>query len=308
MIEDQTDTQTSKLVADFIIIGAAKSGTSTLYRYLAKHPQVCFSEEKEPCFYDTNVAWKNGWDWYAKLWKKREPGQLLAEGSTNYTFHPHVPNAPELIKEHAPNTKFIYMMRHPISRTFSHYAHRQTKELFPGKPFTLDILAFADIDPLILDCSDYYKQIQRYLTLFPKEKILFCFIDEMIQNPRSFTQKVCRFLEIDDEINLTSEGKLIDNNGSKHRHDKLRSHITEPLRKIPLIRSIAYSLPQPCRDFAYKMIKKTSYSKTMHKAFNPIQMTDQHITHLLDRFKDGNNQLADFLNVDLSHWNKRPKK
>ncbi|MBL4702507.1 MAG: sulfotransferase domain-containing protein [Phycisphaeraceae bacterium] len=302
-----TPTHLVKLVPDFLIIGAAKSGTSTLFRYLDKHPQVCFSTDKEPCFFDINTAWDNGWDWYAKLWDDRQEGQLLAEGSTNYTFYPHVPTAPQLIKEHAPNCKLIYMMRHPVSRTFSHYAHRQTKELFPGKPFEHNVLEFAKIDPLILDCSDYYKQIQRYLSLFPQKQILFCFIDEMIRDPRSFTQKVCRFLNLDDKIDLTEQGKIVDNKGAKHRDGKLRYYTTEPFRKNPVIRKIAYALPQPCRTLAYNLVQKTSFGKKMQQSFNPLPMSEQHVSVLLDRFKEGNEQLANFLNVDLSHWDKPPK-
>lgn len=308
MNDTATSVQSVKLVPDFLIIGAAKSGTSTLYRYLDKHPQVCFPWEKEPCFFDVNVAWNKGWDWYAKLWENRKEGQLLAEGSTNYTFYPHVPNAPELIHEHAPNCKLIYMMRHPVSRTYSHYAHRQTKELFPGKPFEHDVLEFARIDPLILDCSDYYKQIQRYLALFPREQMLFVFIDEMIKDPRSFTQKVCRFLNIDEQIDLTQEGEIVDNKGSQHRDGKLRYYTTEPFRKNPVIRTIAYALPQPCRTFAYNMVQKTAYGKKMQQSFNPLPMTDEHVNVLLERFKEGNDQLATFLDIDLSHWNKPPKK
>ena len=71
---------------------------------------------------------------------------------------------------------------------------------------------------------------------------------------------------------------------------------------------IAYALPQPCRTFAYNLVKKTGYGKKMEQAFNPLPMTDDHVNWLLDRFKEGNDQLASFLDVDLSHWNKPPKK
>ena len=75
---------------DFIIIGSAKSGTTSLYDYLLEHPLIYMSNPKEPCFFDENVAWDKGVAWYSSLFSGAENDQICGEASTNYTRWPQV--------------------------------------------------------------------------------------------------------------------------------------------------------------------------------------------------------------------------
>ncbi len=295
--------QTPKTVPDFVIVGAAKSGTSTLYRYLDLHPQICFSREKEPCFFDRRATWDRGWNWYASLFEHAQKGQLLGEGSTNYTFWPHVPDAPALLAEHAPDAKLIYMMRHPVDRTYSHYSHRFTKELFPGKPFDQTVEEFSQSDPMILDCSHYMQQIEQFLYHFQRKQMLFLFMDELIENPTNLVKKVLNFLEVDDQIDLVAQGAIVDNKGSQHRDGKLRYYTTEPFRNHPIISKLAYALPKSFRTAGYNLVMRTPYGKRMRQAFNPIPMSPQARQHFVELFRAGNQELEKFLDIDLSHWN-----
>ncbi|MBC7173545.1 MAG: sulfotransferase domain-containing protein, partial [Polyangiaceae bacterium] len=93
---------------DFLIIGAAKSGTTTLFRYLINHSRVFDLAEKEPCFFDAEVNWGRGLDWYRNLFVGARDDQLCGEASTNYTRYPQVPGVPERIKRVVPDAKLIY--------------------------------------------------------------------------------------------------------------------------------------------------------------------------------------------------------
>src|SRR4029079_14131002 len=70
---------------NFLIIGAAKSGTTTMYEYMLQHPAVYMPKIKEPCFFDETLTWKNGIGWYMSLFAQAEEHQICSEASTNYT-------------------------------------------------------------------------------------------------------------------------------------------------------------------------------------------------------------------------------
>ncbi|NER32103.1 MAG: sulfotransferase domain-containing protein, partial [Symploca sp. SIO1C4] len=73
---------------DFLIIGAAKSGTTTLYKYLCRHPQICMSNPKEPDFFAIDHIYDQGIDWYSSLFSEARLKQVCGEASTTYTRLP----------------------------------------------------------------------------------------------------------------------------------------------------------------------------------------------------------------------------
>jgi hypothetical protein len=117
-----------RLLPDFIIIGAQKCGTTSLYNYLIEHPWVAPSAVKEVHFFD--LAFARGVTWYRRqfpsLLKKCYARTVLrqdlvtGEASPYYIFHPH---APRRIRMTLPNVKLIVLLRNPVDRAFSHYQH-----------------------------------------------------------------------------------------------------------------------------------------------------------------------------------------
>ena len=105
---------------NFLIIGAARSATTSLSSILASHQSISFSKPKEPQFF-SKENWRDSIGAYHKLFKKKE-GVLYGEGSTNYTKAPFFnKNIYSDILEYNPDMKFIYMVRHPLERIKSHY-------------------------------------------------------------------------------------------------------------------------------------------------------------------------------------------
>ncbi len=97
---------------DFLIIGAAKSGTSTLYQRLSGHPQIYMSPINEPCFFDTAVAWHKGLLWYRSLFANASPGQICGEASTNYSQRVDTSHTPQPMEE---NTRKLLLERYAAS-------------------------------------------------------------------------------------------------------------------------------------------------------------------------------------------------
>ena len=117
-------TASMRALPDFLIIGEAKCGTTSLYDDLVDHRTVLEAAAKEVHFFD--LRYHRGLDWYKAqfplLWRIRKdsPRVQTGEASPYYMFHPH---APQRIKDAVPDVKLIVMLRNPVERAYSHYQH-----------------------------------------------------------------------------------------------------------------------------------------------------------------------------------------
>ena len=113
-----------RLLPDFIIVGAQRAGTTSLYRYLAGHPSVAPASQKEVHFFD--LDWDKGLGWYRShfpLAMRRAAGGATlrtGEASPYYMFHPH---ALRRIAAALPRVKLVALLRNPIDRAYSQYHH-----------------------------------------------------------------------------------------------------------------------------------------------------------------------------------------
>jgi hypothetical protein len=297
---------------DFLIIGASKSGTTTLYEYLCRHPQIYMSTPKEPEFFasvnDKNYA--KGINWYASLFSQADPHQVCGEASGRYTNWPQFPQAAERVAQVLPHAKLIYIMRHPVDRAYSLYAQivkysqlRQPQSKVK-KTFEQSIEpgSYSLPGSYLLDSGDYMKQIEQYLRFFPRESFLFLLMEDLAQRPAETLSKVCNFIGVDDEINLIQDDSIAANQASHHAEWFVRSRITAPLKAIPGVASAANWLPQGARDRAYQILKRLPYKQQIEKQYLPPPMLPETRQMLLERFHEPNQRLAEFLNRDLSHW------
>jgi len=294
---------------DFIIIGVAKCGTSTLYQYLCRHPQVFMSNPKEPEFFasrnDENYA--KGIDWYASLFSGAKPHQVCGEASGKYTNWPKFPESAARIAQVLPQVKLIYIMRHPIKRAYSQYVQNIKYHQVMGHQLKVVETFEENIkrDSYVLDVSDYMKQIEQYLRFFPRESFLFLFMDDLAQKPTDTMRKICRFINVDEGFDFIQDGLIAANVGSRHIGGFLRSQMTAPLRSIPGMARIAALLPQSVRDSVYKGLRKLPYyEKSLKQQYIPKPMCPKTYHKLLERFREPNQKLAEFLHCDLSSWSK----
>ncbi|MDJ0795246.1 MAG: sulfotransferase [Calothrix sp. MO_167.B12] len=289
----------------FLIIGAAKSGTTSLYQYLKKHPQVYFPPKdanpllgsKEPNFFGDDNKYALGIQAYASLFNNAQSYQICGEASTDYTKLSEFPRAAERIAKTLPHVKLIYIMRHPVERAYSYYVHLQRNQKVE-ETFEQHIQR-ANI---CLDGSNYMMQIEQYLKFFPRESLLLLLMEELIHNPALTLQNICQFLSIDDGIDLTLGNKIIANAGRSHFNDNIRGKITAPFRSIPVLNIAAKKIPQSWRDLAYSMIKEMPFAKNIQQQYLPQPMLPETRQLLLNKFKKSNEELADFMKYDLSHW------
>jgi hypothetical protein len=174
-----------------LVIGAARSGTTALFRHLGAHPQVVPCQVKEPRFFTDDRKWRLGLDWYRSLWDFHEPDERVAlEASTDYAQHPSVPSPAERIAQVPAGFRFLYVLRDPLERIESQQTQaRADAETGPERGHGL--LARH------LDASRYATQLDTYRRHFPREDFLLIRFEDLVDAPLETLRQVCRFLEID---------------------------------------------------------------------------------------------------------------
>jgi hypothetical protein len=183
----------------FMVIGAHKCGTTSLARQLAGHPQICFCAEKEPGYFHKTDDWRVGIDDYHHLYSPR-PGQICGEASTFYTFLPEWLDTHKRLYDYNPDLKFIYIMRQPVERIISHYAHNLVRSIDTAPPEWTVLNR-----PSYLNRSRYAVQIRPYLELFERENVLLLIFEEYTADQIAGLQQVAAFLEIDPQPFLEAD-------------------------------------------------------------------------------------------------------
>ncbi len=173
-----------------IIPGAMKCGTSTVYDWLAQHPQICPCQTKEPEYFSQRQKHRVDVEGYRDLWDSfnRKAHHWAIEASTGYTKFPMEKDIPERILAAGLEPTFIYMVRNPFERIRSHWNHLR------GNPsFSLKV---RPSDPYFLDVSRYHTQITRFRSVFG-DRARYLVVDfEALRQPVALCQKLFRFIGV----------------------------------------------------------------------------------------------------------------
>lgn len=171
-----------KQVIPVLLIGAMKSGTSTLYHLLSQHPQICAGKHKEPEYFSNPINQSNT---YLNLFTIEEHHKYIIDASTGYTKFPEVKHVAKRIKDYQLDPYFIYIVRNPFDRIESHYNFMKD---YPSWNYTID-------DDYLISISNYYVQLNQYTIHFPKEKILILDFDDLITQPQAICNQVFTFID-----------------------------------------------------------------------------------------------------------------
>lgn len=215
----------------FIIIGTAKSGSSTLYEYLKEHPKTQLSNIKEHNFFmDIGYNWNSslfkiyrrklifGLGYYNEYFRKKvleryrmtshnAEGFYSGDGSINYFYSKEVPKR---IQKYVPNAKLILLLRNPIDRVYSNY-WMNTKQNIPGWKYK-SFEDFMESEAFKSEINLYSISLKRWLKFFKLEEIL-------IIDSSSFFN------------NTTEELKKVENYLGLENHSYQNEHLISPFQK-----------------------------------------------------------------------------
>jgi hypothetical protein len=198
----QSTAATRGRLPNFLLIGAMKAGTTSLYHYLQAHPQVYVPEYKAPEFFVAEANLRRGIDWYRKQFAAAEANAVaVGEASNAYAKYPHFDGVPRRIAEHIPDVRLVYIVRDPIARIRSHY---QTRFAEGTERLPLEEAVFSN--PIYLNYSKYALQIEQYLKWFSREQLLVITAEDLRLQRLATVETVYEFLGVDptvvpDELN-----------------------------------------------------------------------------------------------------------
>ncbi len=196
---------------DFLVIGAQKSGTTTLFEHLAQHPGIRPSATKEVHYFDRE--YDRGERWYrghfALAARAERSGLLTGEATPAYLVHP---SAPERARRTVPDARLVAVLRDPVDRAFSHYQHEVAKgfecygfeEALACEPSRLaaapdgeasdGALIAAFEHHTYLARGRYAEQLERWLAHFPAEQLLVLAAEELYGDPDAAMARVAEHL------------------------------------------------------------------------------------------------------------------
>ncbi|HET7203028.1 MAG TPA: sulfotransferase [Steroidobacteraceae bacterium] len=207
-VELQLRLRDERALPDAMIIGAMKSGTSSLHNYLTQHPGVIPPLRKEVHYFD--VQYGKGERWYrAHFGKVGQPG-LNLDSSPYYLFHPLVPQRAHAL---VPQARLVVLLRDPVRRAYSHYWHERDKKR-EKLPFEDAIaaepervgddeqrLARGEIEQsrahqhcTYLGRGRYAEQLARWLQFYPRERLLVLQFEDLGRAPMVTLNRTLEYL------------------------------------------------------------------------------------------------------------------
>src|SRR6476660_7656116 len=262
---------------NFLIIGSAKCGTTSLYSYLQQHPQVFMCTPKEPSFfgnegpellyngpYDEHRAYHSktitDLKTYTALFDNAKDAKAIGEASIFYLY---LPKAPEQIKKYIPTAKMFAVLRNPADRAYSAYLHTVRQGREPRSFEEALKLEQQRIqqrwNPLwhFKAMGFYYEQVKRYFDMFGREQVHIYLYEDLQKNPSQLIKEVFEILGVD----------------SSFVPDMTKRFKESYVPKAPAIE---------------RLLNKTRYHVTLSEGYlpGPIAWRMKHVKKLIDRTAD----------------------
>ena len=301
-------------VPNFFLIGAAKSGTTSIADYLNQHPEVYFSAYKEPNYfalvgenlyhpgplsekmnyhfqYSRSLVTQES---YEQAFANAGNAKIRADASVRYLYYP---KTAKRIAQHAPDAKLIAVLREPVARLYSHYCMNVQ---FQSEPLPL-LKAIENEDSRVAEgwgwdwhytrLGLYAEQIERYLQHFNNDQLLVILYDDFVKHPLETYQKICRHLNISDAFipDMSQRGKV-------------------PTRPRNLMLDRWLNWPDSSRNKLEKWLPPWRAKKVIEKlkALNnkPVPKLSPHVHKAISvRFHEDVKKLETLLDRDI-HWYK----
>lgn len=310
--------QPSGSMPTFIIVGATKAGTTSLYHYLKQHPDVYMSPVKEAKFFtveEGSVPRENGpQGWhvskshvttlgaYRALFRNAENEKARGEASPQYLYYPEVPHR---IHRYLPEADIIAVLRNPVDRAFSAFLH-QTRD---GKEVHSDFAAALRDEPKRIEegwsplyhyraQGFYYEQLRRYYDVFSPDKIHIYLYDDLRADPAGITQNIFKVLGVDEtfvpdletrhNISGVPKSKLL------HRAHHFLQGSSQSLLKSWGKRFMPASVRSRLKTKAMQGLQDRNLAKP---PFPPEVRAE-----LIEAYRDDIGKLQTLIGRDLSHW------
>jgi hypothetical protein len=233
------------MLPNLLVVGAMKSGTTSLHHYLSLHPEIFMSEDKEPTFFTVEKNWHRGVSWYSSLFPTDKP--VRGESSPDYTKYPAIDGVPARIHSVVPDARLIYLLRDPVERIVSHYIDAYSFGRV-HKPINRELANFEDHH--FVNCSRYCMQLEQYLEYFEADRILVITSEELRADRDATMRAVFEFLGVDPSFSSPAFAEVLYTAEEKRRNARLGYvflTIADKVRRSSLRRYLSPKLMAPIR-------------------------------------------------------------
>jgi len=287
---------------DFFIVGAAKSGTTSLYRYLIQHPAIFMPRLKEPHFFGEwhPTTGIEDLEEYLDLFAGVSEEVRAGEATTAYLYSSR---AAQEIRRFRPNARIMMILRNPVDRAYSNYwEQREGKYWEQRDPVeTLSFEQALEAEPErirqgwgyafhYVACGRYTEQVARYMDVFTEEAVRIYLFEDLLRDAERVCRDIFSFLEVDPGYPIRA-GKAHNPSGpprsaliSKLLYDRLS--IKESVKKV---------LPITARKSVKEWLRARNVRPTP-------KMNPETRSMLQAVFRKDIHHLEDLIGRDLSHW------
>ena len=289
---------------NFLIIGAAKSGTTALHKYLQQHPQIYMSPTKETNFFafeGEEVSFEGVGDEalkkfsitnlenYQEQFQGVTDEKAIGEACPSYLYYPQ---AATRIKHYIPDAQLVVILRNPITRAYANFLHTVRDNREPHHNFAL---ALDDEETRIANNWEWFwhytnvgfygKQLQQYYKIFPREQIKIYLYEDFKNNALSTLQDIFKWLEVDDSFipNMT----MRPNKSGMPKNKLLHQVLTKP---------------NPLKTLLKPLFPVKIRQKIQHQNLNTPQLSQEVKQQLLNLYRADIMQCQNLIQRDLEPW------
>jgi Sulfotransferase family len=314
---------------NFFIIGAAKSGTTSLHEYLAQHPQIYMSFPKElnffsfagstPAFFGPSCDFGNHvlhdrlrrekydlsittWPDYRKVFSRVRLEKAIGESSVSYLYFPQ---ASEKIRQNMPGARLIAILRNPVDRAYSKYRQLRRDGAEPLIQFEEALAAEparmrANWSPawFYVDRGFYHRQLKRYYEVFDRRQIHIVLYEEFMRRPTEMLRDVLAFLQVEAEFRIDLGQRYnLSEDCSVPANITIYNFFARPNWFSTRARAV---MPAELLVRLRPIVKSVITRKTSKDDIPPL--TDQTRQSLRRVFREDILLLQDMIRKDLSDW------
>jgi Sulfotransferase family len=293
----------------FLVIGAAKAGTTALYHYLKQHPEIHMSPIKEPRFFaheDETIDFRGPGDRealgfivttlpeYQALFRDGQGKKASGEVSPLYLYSA---KAPPRIKDYVPDAKLIAILRNPVDRAFSSFLMmiRDGREPIADFESALD----AEEDRIrnnwefiwhYAEVGFYHKQLARYFELFDRDQIKVFLYEDLQRDPCRLLKELFEFIEVDDSF--------VPDTSQRHNvaplFPKYQAWDDVLMRPNPIKSILKRLVPVRYRPSVVRALREPNLRKA--------ELSAETKARLINLFREDICRLEDAIHLDLSAW------
>ncbi|MCC0179241.1 sulfotransferase [Waterburya agarophytonicola K14] len=289
---------------NFLIVGAAKAGTTALYRYLQQHPQIYMTPTKETNFFAFEGEVINfagvgdealrefsitDFKTYQAQFQGVTEEKAIGEACPSYLYYPQ---AAAKIKQYTPDARLIVILRNPITRAYANFLHTVRDDREYHHDFAL---ALQDEATRIADNWEWFwhyiqvgfygRQLQHYYEYFPRDRIKIYLYEDLKTDAIALLQDIFRWLEVD--ASFVPDMALHPNKSGMPKNKLLHRILTKP---------------NPVKTLLKPLFPAKLRQKIQHQNLNTPQLSPEVKQQLLDLYRADILKCQDLIQRDLQPW------